>query len=298
MSPSRSPVESSRNHPSESKIDVQISWKLFKDNSKAFFYNGLFAWIGFLLVVGIIIIIVLGTGIIQKGDLATITENWQFWLVSILLTIASFGILWIYVLLSCQYGLAHDIMTSGFMYTEFKSSFSYFRRYWWQYFILSFLSSLFSPFALFGLQADTTLVNLNPIAFIFYFSMLSIIHFLWYIIVIGSFPSVTHQGSLIRAFQESLRIFRRDFKRVISTLGCFYLVFYVPSYILVVPFYLNINAFLGTIWLPMMLGAFIGLVVFLALLGSPLLALIATRIYNSVDFKRFKSLIEPANKDN
>lgn len=295
ISPSKSPSLSSNRKPSESQIDIQLSWKLLRENAKAFLYNDLFAMLGFFLVVVIIFIVEISRGIMQGDGIWFFFENWKTWLVNVVFPIATLGIPWLNLFLSCQFGLAHDIMTSGFMYTEFKKSFTYFWRYWWQYLILNFLISLFSPFSLLSFWTPPASISLPLISLLINIIIFSIIHFMLFMLVIATFPSITHQGSLFKSFFESFRILKKDFKRVIKTWGFFYILFYIPSYILIIPLYFSINTYLGTFLLIVILGAIIGTVMFLYLIGSPLMALISTRIYNSVDFKRFKPLLETSN---
>lgn len=115
--------------------DFRESWRLLKSNYRAFLgitFFGLGAFI--LIVIGLFSIFSLldpNFAIIFSRDLIQ-SMNYRA-------VIFAIGYMILSAFINCQTGLAFDVMSSGEMFTEFKSAFGYFRKHWWKYILFSFL---------------------------------------------------------------------------------------------------------------------------------------------------------------
>jgi hypothetical protein len=290
---------------SETKKNLVNSWRLYRENSRAFIATELFAIIAFIITSSIIIII----GYLIENSSATISfteyimnfssnyQSYTIYKIFIALFILTILTGW----LNCQYGLAFDIMSSGEMYAEFSGSFNYFKRHWWQYilstvFIFSFWLTLppllrllngYGPFESTE-PGDYDSFEINMIFIIIYL----ILFFFWFIIFINLFPSITAQGSLKRAFIESIRIARKNIKHMIKTWLSFFLLVLLPLIFLIAldslifDFINPPNTGFRPVFI--VIGDLASL--FLLFVGYPISTLIATGIYNNTDFERFNPI--------
>ncbi|MHA1245332.1 MAG: hypothetical protein ACTSP7_12275, partial [Candidatus Heimdallarchaeota archaeon] len=189
-----------------------------------------------------------------------------------------------------QYGLSYDIMSSGDLFSEFRRAFSYFRKYWWQYILLSFISG----FSLFLPMGRAIFNRPHPIENIFFdIGFILLRYLLLFILIILSssiLPSLTAQGRLKNSFIEANRLLKKAPKRIIKTWSRFYLLFLLPLLLLNITTYL-LHTLLGrSPWVIAINATFlVGYLVYL-FIAIPWSTLIATRIYNSVDIERFKPL--------
>ena len=134
---------------SSTRMDFSQSWQAFRANYKAFLFTELFAGMAFLLTTMFVwgtisLIYVLSPGLSVSELYANISEGFRISRMyrSLTLILGS----WVFFgFLNCQFGLAYDIMSSGDQFAEFKSSFSYFKKFWWQYPVLTFLLLLPHP---------------------------------------------------------------------------------------------------------------------------------------------------------
>ncbi|NVM01989.1 MAG: hypothetical protein HWN67_06615 [Candidatus Helarchaeota archaeon] len=201
--------------------------------------------------------------------------------------------------MSCQYGLAYDIMSSGDMFAEFKGSFTYFRRHWWQYSLLMILISwgIFIPgrdplpppnrpflnlLIYVSIENDILSIRRDIIGVIFYF--------FWFLIFINTIPSITAGKNFKNSFGESFRIFRNYPKRLITTWGIFFLIFFIP---LITSITISRLVFQPFVYSPLfqILRLITTTLWFIFIfIGSPMMSLIATRIYNSVDLQNFEPI--------
>ncbi|MCG3220024.1 MAG: hypothetical protein H7641_01485 [Candidatus Heimdallarchaeota archaeon] len=281
---------------SETKTDFKISWQFFKANYKSFLATELFAFLAFLIVIsimiGILILVfalspdlVLTDLIPRRSSDRDIT--FRVWIIlPILAYLTMVGFLY------CQFGLAYDIFTSGDMFSEFKKSFSYFKEHWWKYILLTFVTgfSFFMPNIIREVNAETS-PWLSSDALVITFEILRfLIFFVILVVFSNTLPSVTAQGNLKNGFRESFRIVRKEWKRLIKTWGVYFLLFISPSFILAMVFQFSYPVLTGTAWIPVMQTIAIILLLYKLFIGFPMLALIATRIYNNVDFERIKTL--------
>ncbi len=286
--------------PSEVKKDFIVSWKMLKLNYKAFLATELFASLSvlilFSLLSGIVILIYFLAPELSLENLRSqIFENFRFQF-SIIETIF-FALAYVLLvgLLYCQYGLSYDIMSTGDLFSEFKRAFWYFKRYWWQYLLLSFISGLglFVPIGSLVINLPNTIGNvlLSSISFI----VRDLFLFVFFIISSIILPSLTAQGSLKNSFTEASRIIKKYPKRLFKTWIRFFLMFLLPIIILILISYVLFFYFSESGWrmpvsvtyLVFIVTYFVFNLVFL-FLAIPLSTLIATRIYNSVDIKKFR----------
>jgi len=280
---------------SDVKLDLKISWKLLNENYKAFLMTELFAFLSFftvMILAGVIFVIVVVS--IPSLTFSTIIENIRDdndFRYSIIATVF-IGLSHITMVgfLNCQYGLAYDVMSSGDMFSEFKRAFKYFQKYWWQYILFSFISvfSIMIPRRI-GMFIEPT----NPFTIFIDIGIITaqlMIYFIFTIIANGTLPSVTAQGSFKNSFVETFRVLKKEPYRVLKTWTTYFFIFIFP--VVAISFVrMELHRFLGPNRLYLIMDI-AGLLLYLIYLfvGYPLKTIISTRIYNSVDFDRFKPL--------
>ncbi len=269
---------------SETKRDFRNAWTLLKDNYRAFLSTEIFAGIAFLITTFLTSLLV-GTiaSLITSAPLREVLTNFSSNFV--LSHIVRIGIMlicmWIFFgFLNCQFGIAHEIMSSGEMYAEFKSSFGYYKKFWWQYPVLTLV--IMAATILMPLKFRFNIfVSMNDEFFAF---LVAVIFFFWFIIFISTLPSVTFQGNFKHAFIESLRMVKNDFRRLFFTWSIFFLVFFAPGFLIVI---LSIITSSGIFYIISFVYTLV-----LAFVGFPFMSLLATGLYKNVEIKRFKPLIE------
>lgn len=285
--------------PSEVKKDFIVSWKMLKLNYKAFLATELFASLSVLIVfsllIGIVSLIYFLAPALSLEDLRSQLFDYPRHQIYIIETLF-FALAYILLvgLLYCQYGLSYDIMSTGDLFSEFKRAFWYFKRYWWQYLLLSFISGLglFIPVGSQVIKLPNTIGNvlLDSSLIIVRYLLL----FVFFIISSIILPSLTAQGSLKNSFTEASRIIKKYPKRLFKTWIRFFLMFLLPIIILILISYVLFFYFSESGWqmpisntyLVFIVTYFVFNLVFL-FLAIPLSTLIATRIYNSVDIEKF-----------
>lgn len=249
--------------------DFSIAFFIFKENLQAYLSVVLFV---ILSSIGITLIGFgfLGFFFLLKELGINLSKNVRAF-VLFLLIIIIFILLLITIVFSAfnatLYGLSYDIISSGDLHTEFRKAFSYFRRNWLSYLIIS-LPLLISSLIYQMLSKDQLL---EMVLFI-------IIDFLSIIYISCLLASVTAKGSLLIAFKESFHIIQRDFQRVFLTIGIYFIIFRTPYIISVyiAKLGLTIDFLILTLLIINLL-----LILFSSLIGNPILSIIATRIYNT-----------------
>lgn len=283
---------------SEVKRDFTVSWQMLKANYKAFLMTELFAFISLILfvivlgLIGLIIFVAVPTlsfenfinEVRNEKDIRhSILGRIVFTLINV--TIIGF--------LNCQYGLAYDVMSSGDMFSEFKRSFQYFRRFWWQYILMAFISGLCLFLPAGGNGDDQPYLT----GYMALDLGLTVIRYLLLFVVIilasGILPSLTAQGSLKRSFIEAYRIIKKYPTRIIKTWGIYFLIFILPIALLDF-LQLELYTFFEVSWWIYFVRVPNTILYLLYLfVGFPMSTIVATRIYNNVEFERFKPLVEP-----
>lgn len=273
---------------SETKKDFRNSWALLKENYKAFLSTEIFAGIAFFITIILTTFIV---GIIISSFTSTTLRDVLNGVSSgfIVSHIIRSGIMlvcmWIFFgFLNCQFGLAHEIMSSGEMYAEFKSSFGYFKKNWWQYPILTFTIMAIGGMLPLSFRFEIYDKINSPLLTSLYLIVQCALFFLWFITFISTLPSITFQGNFKHAFIESYRIIKNNFRRLVSTWGMFFLIFMLPGFLVTL-----LTSIYFTWW---MIALNIIYILWLSLIGFPLMSLLATGLYKNVKLERYKPLIE------
>ena len=289
---------------SETKKDFSISWKLLKVNYKAFIATEIFAILAFLIVnaivLGIIALIFILSPNLSLTDLIPRKSNEINITFRIYFLFAVLSYLTMSGFLYCQFGLAYDIFTSGDMFTEFKRAFTYFKEHWWKYILLIFVTGIgfFVPDRRIGFNPPIPLGENYQTVFVILLIVRLIVLYVFMVLFSSALPSVTFQRSLKNSFIESFRILKKDFKRLLSSWGLFVIIFSGPAFALSLVITIIIPNIVGTFWVPILMTMMLIFYLYKLLLGFPMMSLIATRIYNSVDFERFKSLTGSDEEEN
>ena len=284
-------------HPTEdfsnSLDDIKISWLLLKSNWKAFIATELFAFFALTFVALLFVVIYFAIGAIIALpplflDSSSPQEKRGF-------SFFFFGIIFFLAFLNCQFGLAYDIISSGDMFAEFKGSFTYFKRNWLPYsllpFLLVWLHSIFQGIRIIWIILIGDVTNIRAEINEFELLRSFIIGFIFFVLLISTLPSVTASsgnskiGRIKRGFIENFRLVKRRPKRLFSTLGLFYLIFYLPSTIISLFIILFYDSLIGSIWLLIILFVYALLLLIGLLIGTPISTLITTRIYSEVRLK-------------
>jgi hypothetical protein len=185
------------------------------------------------------------------------------------------------------------------MFTEFKKAFIYFKTHWWKYILLSFIIGFgfFRPNPLMAKNGPITPEESMQIISIVLVILRFMMIFVLLVVFSSTLPSVTAQGNFKKSFIESIRIVKKDFKRLFKTWGIYFLIFSIPVFAGNLTLLILLPSIRGTIVLPILLGLMALLYVYRLFIGIPMMSLIATRIYNTVEFERFKPLLEREMSD-
>jgi hypothetical protein len=254
----------------ESIGDIKIGWHVFKDNYKSYIAVELFViagMFGFVLL-GLLFFIFVEVMIFLSLEL----PREIFFVILILIFLMILFVFFFSAFTGTLYGLTYDIMSSGDLYTEFKHAFTYFRKFWKEYILISI------PFLIVSLILEFTR-NLELILKL----PIILLEFLAIIILVEIYPSMTAQGSLKRGVKENFHILRSEFKRLFASIGFFFFIFRLPIHIFII---------LGTIFSSdenislVFLFLFYIFVLINSMIGAPILSIISTRIYNTVDLER------------
>ncbi len=270
----------------ETKRDFRNAWLLLRENFKAFLSTQIFALLAFILGIIFLVIIIIFILILNPSFSFEIIEDHHEKGPNIFVIFVGLLLLWVfYGFLSCQHGLANDIVSSGEMYAEFRGSFKYYKKYWWQYPILTLLTqgpNLVWPVSYRNAFLEETILPIY--LYVLLMIILLVFTFIMFIFFIHTFPSLTYQGNLKNSFIESTRIFRVNKKRVIITWGLFFLIFVIPGMIIsfTLMYYYDVYNWILPIWIIYML--------FVAIFQFPMMTLLASGLYRNIEFERFKPL--------
>ncbi len=271
----------------EALVDLKLSWRLYKSNFKVF----------------------LGAQIISILVYTFLLFPWELILmfffgidfnynITLLLNIRSLiGGFLISIFFGSSFGLSYDIMSGGDQFTELRGFFHYFKQYWWQYIFLSlllvsgdFLSSFIYGLFFSGPIEDALYVLFLNITIIIIYKVLM---YFWITIILQTFPSLTSQGSIKNALHENFKLLRVNSKRILSSLLLFFLIFNFSWTLLqILDLSMRILAvemrwvwyqnFIQSYSIIFPLIQFLAQTIFIFLLAIPMLALVSTRIYNSL----------------
>lgn len=269
------------NQATPSQVDLRLSWYMFKRNVRAYTMIAIFSVASSLLIMFIVGFLVGILSVLIGGE--SIVENQLFMdIMIIIITIPL--ILFFYAFFGSGYGLAYDIMSSGDEFAQFKGAFSYFKRFWWQYIVISLVSALptflINPFFL-----PLNGINHLWIRIIIHGLLITITYF-WSIIVGIAFPIVTAKNSIKKSLILPFTLLSKYPKRYLSTWLKFFVIFYIPSAALTLIYFFSEFYEIQMTWWINLFMAFSSIVsLFIAF---PMQTLVATRFYNS---------LEPALKD-
>jgi hypothetical protein len=286
----------SRSTFSQTRQDFKESWKLLKANYRAFLGTQLFAFLMTIITATVLILImwIMNPNFYQDFSENPSNSRQFLWI------IISVGYLIITTFTNCQTGLAYDIMSSGDMFAEFKSSFTYFRLNWWKYILISCLlggmdvSISFRPPQGHPASSLTGIFAFPPMSIILgvlILSVLCIIGFIWFVLWVHSLASVNAQHPFFDSLKESFRIFKANKKRVLSTWGLYFLIFAIPGLflqfiatiiIVEVQSFAVIMSIILVVWN-----------LFVIFIGLPMRALLVTGLYNNTIFDRIPSREDP-----
>ncbi len=232
----------SKEHPSV--VDIKLSWQLLKKNFKAFVGISLFSFVGMLIVV----ILVMLLYVIIISSLNDPMIDLELYIASFTTSIIlPLEIIIFWGFYGSGYGLAYDIMSSGDGFAESKSGFYYFLKYGWQYIFLAVITNCSIIFIMFPLVDLKTIAGLNRV---FYFLFIYLFNFIGNILLFLTFPSLTAQGSLLKAFKENFQLLKKHPKRILLSSSLLYLIFELPILIVFSSYYTGSDMFstnLGTI---------------------------------------------------
>jgi len=249
--------------------DFKLSLRVFKDNLRAYLSVVLFVIAGSLSV-AIFGLATLGFVIIIREFNLNLTVDASLLIFLFISIIFLFVLLVVFVFSAFNatlYGLSYDIMSSGNLYTEFRNAFIHFRKHWLAYIIISipmlFISMIYQYIPREQLGAYILYIFIDFLSIMFFTGLLT---------------SVTAKGKFFYSFKESISLLRRDFRRISLTIGIYFLIFRTP-YIIGV-YIAKLGLTIDYIILILLMGNFI-LLLFASLIGSPILSILATRIYNT-----------------
>jgi hypothetical protein len=271
---------SSKSHEESSfKRELLISWQLFKENWRTLISYGLFAIIGSYFVITFIMIFVMIL-LIRIFDAMHLNISIELFSdIAMIITIPQMIIS--FALYGCVYGLTYDIICSGDEFAEFKGAFAYFKKFWFQYVIISIFQGGFNLVLSIYMTPDLT--SNEPMSMPFAnFILINVfgyfIGMIWYFAFCITMPSVTAHGSLKRAFQENFAVVRENKNRIIKV-GLFYTICVsIPLWlVLMTGFYLAVE-YSGPIGFTIEMIAIFAMIP-IVLISNPLLALMLTRIY-------------------
>ena len=278
--------------------EIKFSWRLLGENWRAFLATEIFSLIAFFLTFISLEIIINIIAIALNITVIPIIN------VSITYLSNFIGVLVFYAFMTCQYGLAYDMIASGDMFAEFKVAFPYFRNHWWRYIFLTlitqwltatfhphiliiFLISKSSVFISTTLYTDTILILVARLIF----------YLFWFIFLIETLPSVTAKNSLLRSFKENREILGKIPRQSYLTLVISFVIFIMPQFLAHLLTVLLLNIIIVSD-LKFLLSMLLTLLWFYCLfIGTPMIALITTRIYNSVSLDNEGAKIDNTDKE-
>jgi hypothetical protein len=188
------------------------------------------------------------------------------------------------------YGLAYDILSGGDEFAESKGFIQYFKRYWWKFLVISFISMLISQIYnilyIYIFEWIASLQSSIILTFFYYFIASWLdwgVNFLQLFILFGIFPSVIAQGKLSQAFKENFHLIRIRLKQVVVNIIIPFFIFVIIFHIII--WIYVIFAWVGTFpensqWFFLILDM-IQLIIF-NFVGIPYYTLNRTLLYNSI----------------
>ena len=263
----------------ESKTDIRIAFKTYLEYKKAYIKTFI------VFLIGIYSLVFSGLLILRFVILKNTFQIEEILRILLTLIIPVIFCLIFFLLLSYTrtiFGLSNDIMSSGDLFTEFRRSITYFKKYWLYFALLTvpfgliiFVEQLFSSFLL--LEMIRTQEG-NRLLIIGLKIIVYSIDLMLYIALIEIFPSLIEVKKLKESIKENFAILGKNFERVFVSVASYYLIFRGSMFIVDITRVILVNS-----EETFLLFTFIFLfsAMFNVLIGLPMLSLIATRIYNT-----------------
>ncbi len=253
----------------ESRIDLTLSWRMFRQNAKPFLATQGIAFggvIGFAVVISVLL---------SLSGLETSAGRDYF-----VLSLQAPSLLIFLAFQGSLYGLAFDVMSSGDQFTELGGTFRYLGKFWRRYLLLGFILNMPTIcLIVIGITiGGPALAHLLELILLF-----TPISFVVFGIFVQAGPALTAQADVRSAFKDNFQILRKVPRRLFKTWVTFWIIFYLPYFITNILVLAQINSFIqgdmAGIYL-MVLAMITEMWYYLA--GVPVQTLIATRIYNSL----------------
>jgi hypothetical protein len=159
--------------------------------------------------------------------------------------------------LGSNFGIARDILTGGNYYAGLKNAFSYFRRYWWRYFIIAIIFTSFIMVIAIGIILlaipEALIIASKSVLYLIIVSEFGIAMLFGFSLLILWPASLTATGSLKKSFQESFRLFRQHWKFILKSFCILFLPLLIVSLMfsnLIYPILMDFpNGIINTLWL-------------------------------------------------
>jgi hypothetical protein len=260
-------------------MDLKISWKIYKANAKPFIGYSFFAFLGSFFFTFLLSLFVFYLVISIYVELQLEVTLEMIYIIALVFAVPTLFLS--FALMGSVYGLAYDILSSGDEFAEIKGAFTYFKRYGWQYCVLTLLSaginlffSIFRNYLFDGLFFDNIVLHILCLIGIYFLSNC------WTLLFCMSFPSLTAHGSLKKAIKESVALFKTNTSRIFKSVFMWFFFFSLPVIIA-----LELVQYYEPIWDISNLSL---LIIFTAVvyiidiaIGNPIYVLMLTRIYNT-----------------
>lgn len=256
----------------ESRIDLSLSWQMFRQNSKPFLAT---QGIAFGVLIGFAVVI---SGLLSLFGLETSSSSDLF-----IIVLQVPNLLIFFAFQGSLYGLAFDIMSSGDQFTELGGTFRYLGKFWRRYLLFGLVYNMPTIcLVIIGVTfGETALAHLVELILLF-----TPVSFMVYTIFVQAGPALTAQEGIKEAFKDNFQTLRKVPRRLFKTWVLFWGIFYLPYFITNLLILTQINAFIkGDIaGLPVLILA-MATEMWYYLAGVPVQTLIATRIYNSIHLR-------------
>ena len=267
----------------ESKTDLTVAFKVYLEYKKEYIKTFI------VFLTGIIVLVFTGIFIIRFVILDNYFQFDEVIRLLLMLIILLILCLIFFLLLSyarTTFGLTYDIMTSGELFTEFRRSITYFKKYWLYFALLSLPYALILVLEqLFGLFFLLELIQSQENDRTFLFLIKIVVYsfdFMLIITLIEIFPSIIVVKQLKQCLTENFLILSQNFKRLFFSIGTYYLIFRGSMFIVDITRLLIVTSEETFLLFNMIFVIFAFLN---ALIGIPILSLISTRIYNTTILK-------------
>ncbi len=250
---------------------LKLGWELYKDYYKPLIGAQLLALITFVCVslISIIIYIIILLNFSPLEQLLNITDLTGIIFLGFMIP----GLICFVAFIGSLYGMSNEIISSGDYYTELKSSFTYFYKFWWHYFLIALC--FFFGF-LIAILLTNYVMQLNPafprvIFLIIFFSFLFLFETLVFLLPV----SLTSTGSLKNALNQTFNLLKHNPKVYLTIFA----IFFILSISIDIPLYFLIFYFNKSIILLLIIALLSCMSFFIIF---PYMILVSTVMYHSI----------------